>query len=156
MVNHDGIYGSKAGEGFFGVPMSGLFYYPTALMGSGVLLSPEREGRWHGIQAPLAKVTKCGTHLELNMLINISSEFYHKHKKKFLAKLLHILHIEKTISALKTTIFRRSFSNVAKTFIVLRPEMSSIMEVLPPYTLRNKVRWGAYIGFTLSVCLPVR
>ena len=64
-----------------------------------------------------AKVTKLGTHVGLNMLIDINAECYHyqNNNNKNLAKLLRVFELRTlkiTASALKSAIFLRSFSNV--------------------------------------------
>ena len=81
-----------------------------------------------------AKITKsCTNGGGLNMLISMSSGFYHIHQI-FFWWIFHIFsnftHWTITVSALTSIIFFRSFSNVALIFIALRTRTSSIMEIL--------------------------
>ena len=78
--------------------------------------------------------TPFGTKVGLNMVINISSGFFHIRQKKILAIFFRIFQLRTwkiTVNTLTSIIFHGSFSNLARTFIVLRSRTSSIMEVLP-------------------------
>ena len=66
------------------------------------------------------------------MFINISYESYHTRKIYFgdFLCIFQICTLKIIAGALTPTIVLRSFSNMARTLIVLRPRTSSIMEVL--------------------------
>ena len=74
------------------------------------------------------------------MLINISSGFFHSRQKKMRRIFFRIFQLRTwkiTASALTSVIFPGSFWNVARIFIALRSQMSSIMEVLPIKYVHN-------------------
>ena len=77
------------------------------------------------------RAIKFGTNISLNMILNISSGYYHY--CNLFCDVLSVFQpraLKITLSALVSEIFLRLFSNVAKIFIVLRSQTSSILEVL--------------------------
>ena len=106
MIDHVGIYGSGVAEG--------LSAFSVGLV--------------------QARVTKFGTQVGRNMVINISSGFFHSRQKKILAIFFRIFQLRTwkiTVNTLTSIIFHGSFSNLVRTFITLRSRTSSMMEVLP-------------------------
>ena len=73
------------------------------------------------------KVIKFGPNVGINMSINISPGFNHNHEKLFLTnhhRVVQLRALKTTVNAvLASLILLGIFSNVAKTFIVLRSEM---------------------------------